>query len=62
MLEALTRAQVEAFLASLGGGEVTPRYVRRVLSLLARVVRFDAQQRQVRETDALASLLDDPRY
>ena len=62
-LEALTRAQGEAFLASLGGGgEVTPRYVRRVLSLLARVVRFDAQQRQVRETDALASLLDDPRY
>ena len=63
LLEELTRAQVEAFLATLGGdGEVTPRYVRRVLSLLARVVRFDAQQRQVRETDALSSLLDDRRY
>ena len=31
VLEDLTRAQGEAFLAALGGGaEVTPRYVRRV--------------------------------
>ena len=63
MLDALTRSQVEAFLDSLGhGAGVTPRYVRRVLSLLDRVVRFDAQQRGVEGTAALASLLDDPRY
>ena len=62
-LDALTRSQVEAFLDSLGhGAGVTPRYVRRVLSLLERVVRFDAQQRGVEGTAALASLLDDPRY
>jgi integrase len=56
-LQTLDVEDVALFVMGLGKGEVTPRYKRRVLALLDRIIRFEANRSGLALSSAVATLM-----
>ncbi len=62
-LETIDQTSIDAFLASIGGpGLATPRYLRRMLRLIARIDAFDSERSGRPANAGLLALMSDPRY